>query len=166
MPLWKHQLSTLRQTGLEEILISGRNDPLWRPGEFDFVADAQPVCGPLGGLAAALDAMRGSHLLALAIDMPFMSADYLRSLAAAITGPSGMVPVLEGRPEPLAAIYPREAAPIARELIRARSDVSLRGFIENLLRAGLVKERIVLPNESPLFQNINEPRDIAESLTR
>src|SRR4029077_13971146 len=79
-PLWQIQLDLLQRLALAEILISARSDPSWRPKELDVVADEAPSRGPLSGLAAALAKMHGSHLLALAIDMPFMNPTYLGSL--------------------------------------------------------------------------------------
>ncbi len=78
--LWKIQLDLLRKLKPEEIFISARNDPRWRPADVKFVADEAPSRGPLSGIAATLDEMRSTHLLALAIDMPFMNESYLRSL--------------------------------------------------------------------------------------
>src|SRR5258705_3033051 len=50
------------------------------------VHDIVPGCGPLGGLHAALTAMRGDAVLLVACDMPYLSTPflaYLLSLAAA-----------------------------------------------------------------------------------
>ena len=73
--LWQIQLETLRKLEPEEILVSARIDPSWRPADVRFVADIPPSRGPLSGLAAALERMRTTHLLALAIDMPWMTND-------------------------------------------------------------------------------------------
>jgi molybdopterin-guanine dinucleotide biosynthesis protein A len=160
-PLWERQLDTLRQAGFIEIILSGRTNPPWRPRDIDFAADAKPPCGPIGGLSAALAAMKGSHLLAFAIDMPFMTPDYLRSLIGRLTAGCGIVPVLNGEPEPLAAIYPAEAAERVTEMIKRGSDLSLRSLISKLLCAEMMEPHVVAPNETRLFQNINEPADVA-----
>ena len=49
-PLWRIQLDLLRKLAPVEILISGRNDPAWRPADVYFVADAPPSRGPLSGI--------------------------------------------------------------------------------------------------------------------
>src|SRR5438067_9404527 len=79
-PLWRIQLDLLRRLAPIEILISARNDPAWRPADVSFVADAPPSRGPLSGISAALAHAATTHLLTLAIDMPFMHEQYLRSL--------------------------------------------------------------------------------------
>src|SRR5947209_5356633 len=76
-PLWQIQLDLLRKLQPAEIFLSARSDPAWRPNDLQFVADAPPSRGPLSGLTATLARTRTSHLLALAVDMPFMSEKYL-----------------------------------------------------------------------------------------
>ena len=48
-----------------------------------------------------------THLLALAIDMPWMSNKYLELLCAQMEPGRGVLPKIDDRAEPLAAIYPR-----------------------------------------------------------
>src|SRR5437588_5832058 len=109
-PLWQRQLDILRNLEPKELFVSAQTDPPWRPVDVEFVADAQPSRGPLSGIAAALPCAASGHLLALAIDMPFMTDDYLRELFQG-TGPHrGIVPMIDNRAEPLAAIYPRDVA--------------------------------------------------------
>src|SRR6266545_4998317 len=107
-PLWQTQLELLRQLEPTEIFVSARTDPVWRPADVQFVADNSPSRGPLSGLAASLAKMCTKHLLALAIDMPFMTEKYLRFLCGQIEPGCGVLPKIDNRAEPLAAIYPRE----------------------------------------------------------
>ena len=73
-PLWQVQLETLQKLGPKEIFVSARIDPPWRPDDVVFVADAPLSRGPLSGLAASMSRMRTTHLLALAVDMPWMTS--------------------------------------------------------------------------------------------
>ena len=91
-PLWQIHLELLRKLDPAEIFVSARTDPAWRPDDVQFVADDSPSRGPLSGLAASLNLMRGTHLLALAIDMPFMSESYVRSLCLEIEPRRGVLP--------------------------------------------------------------------------
>src|SRR5437762_7064366 len=103
-PLWRRQSGLLLTISPLEILISARGDPSWRSSDMRFVPDVPPSCGPLSGLAAAMTAMRGTHLLVLAIDMPLMTDAYLRNMYD-LAGPGkGVLPTIRSRPEPLAAI--------------------------------------------------------------
>src|SRR5262245_23132540 len=108
-PLWQIQLETLRILRPKEILISARTDPSWRPVDVKFIADIPPSCGPLSGIAASLAKIHTTHLLALAVDMPFMTENYLRSMCEAIKPGRGVVAKIDNCAEPLAAVYPRDA---------------------------------------------------------
>ena len=80
-PLWQVQLETLRKLRPAEIFLSARTDPSWRPHDVQFIADIPPSCGPLSGLAASHESkIHDAHLLALAIDMPWMTANTLAHL--------------------------------------------------------------------------------------
>src|SRR5438552_17263718 len=104
-PLWQIQLELLRRLGPAETFVSARSDPSWRPADVQFVADDPPSRGPLSGLAASLAKMNPAHLLALAVDMPFMTEQYMKFLCAQIKPGVGVLPKIDNRAEPLAAIY-------------------------------------------------------------
>jgi molybdopterin-guanine dinucleotide biosynthesis protein A len=160
-PLWQNQIDTLRKLEPAELLISARSDPGWRPADAIFVADVPPSRGPLSGLCAALAAMKGTHLLTLAIDMPFMNEAYLRSLCDQIQPGQGVLPMMAGRAEPLAAIYPAEVYPDFVAALGGTS-FSLRAITKELV--GLERLRVVCVSneEAEFFRNVNEPRDIAD----
>ena len=159
MPLWQIQLQVLRRVSPKEIFISAPSDPPWRPTDIEFVPDDQPSRGPLSGIAAALSRISGSHLLALAIDMPFMTESYLRDLCEKVERGIGVVPLIEDRAEPLAAIYPGEAHD---DLVGALSgsDFSLQSLVGKLIAAGKLQAIQVSETEMALFRNLNEPGDL------
>src|ERR1700704_6029934 len=136
--LWELQLHLLRKLEPEEIFVSARTDPPWRPDDVQLVTDDPPSRGPLSGLAASLAQMRSAHLLALAIDMPFMSETYLRYLCDQIEAGIGVVPKFDNRAEPLAAIYPREAEIDVREAL-AGDDFSFQTLVRRLVAAGKLR---------------------------
>ena len=158
-PLWQIQLDLLRKIQPQDLFVSAQIDPQWRPAEVAFVADDQPSRGPLSGIAAALSRTTTAHLLAVAIDMPFMTANYLRGLCQRIEPGLGVVPVIENRAEPLAAIYPREAHD---EVVGALSgsDFSLQLLVSKLIAAGKLDAIQVSQNETALFRNLNELQDL------
>jgi len=159
-PLWKNQLDLLRRVEFNEIFVSARIDPPWRPSDVHLVLDAQPSRGALSGIAATLSRIQGDHLLALAIDIPCMTEAYLRKLCGRVRPDRGAVPMLENKAEPLAAIYPRQAAP---EFARALSgdDFSLQPLVRTLVAAEKLQSLEVSPEEKFLFRNLNEPTDLA-----
>jgi molybdenum cofactor guanylyltransferase len=158
-PLWENQLDLLRKLRPAEILVSVRSDLVWRPNDVDLVLDSTPSQGPLSGLAAALARIRSDHLLALAIDMPFMSADCLQSLGKQIRPGRGIVPMIGDRAEPLAAIYPAEAIVDVRAALRG-PDFSLQTLVRRLVGTGKLRSINVAKSDRALFRNLNEPDDL------
>ena len=158
--LWEIQLELLQRLEPAEIFISAKTDPAWRPADFHFVIDNPPSRGPLSGIAAALAQIHTAHLFALAIDMPFMSENYLRYLCDQIEPGVGVLPKIGNRAEPLAAIYPREASAVF-ETALAGTDFSLQSIVCRLVESGKLREVTVKEHETKLFLNVNEPSDMA-----
>ena len=159
-PLWKHQLDTLAATRPAELFVAGKcaaipadNTPM--------IPDEWPDCGPLGGIATALAHACEPWVLVLAVDMPAMTPAFLFSLLEEVarTG-RGAVPMLGARWEPLAAIYPVAALPIARELL-GEGRLALATFIEAVREAGLLGAVVVDEGNRALFENLNTPEDWA-----
>src|SRR3954463_11962510 len=105
-PLWERQLELLRAVRPEKIFVSARSTPSWLPNTVELLVDDPPSHGPLSGLTKGLAAMRTTHLLVLAVDMPFMTAGELGSLLERASDGCGVVPTIAEWAEPLAAVYP------------------------------------------------------------
>ena len=159
-PLWQIQLDLLRKLDPSEVLVSARTDPDWRPADVQFVSDDPPSRGPLSGLAASIAKLRTTHLLALAIDMPFMNENFLRSSCDDMEPGCGVVPMIDNCAQPLAAIYPREADIDFRDAI-AGTDFSLQPLIRSLVESGKLRALAVTEHEKNLFLNVNQLSDLA-----
>jgi molybdopterin-guanine dinucleotide biosynthesis protein A len=158
-PLWARQIALLRELRPETILISVRAVPSWVPPDVTFVLDQPPSRGPLSGIAAALASMQSSHLFALAVDLPRMTAMHLRELAGMAQPGRGIIPLNQDRLEPLSAIYPREAAVAAQNALSSQ-DVSMTSFSRELLRQQLLKEYVLGPGQAAFYSNVNAPEDL------
>jgi molybdopterin-guanine dinucleotide biosynthesis protein A len=158
-PLWRKQIKLLRELQPQSLCISARERPAWCPPEIETVMDEPPSRGPLSGVAAALQRLQTSHLLALAIDLPQMTTDELRKLWALAEPGCGVVPTNGDFFEPLCAIYPAEAGAVAMEAL-AGNDVSLQNFSRLLLSLNLVRTHALTESEKPLFLNVNSPADL------
>ncbi len=158
-PLWQIQLNLLQKLQPAETLVSARTDPAWRPADVKFVADEPPSRGPLSGVAASLGRIRTKHLLALAIDMPFMSENYLRFLCDQIEPGRGVLPIIGDRAEPLAAIYPAEAN-VDLTIALSGFDFSLQTLARQLIKMAKLKVVFVTEEEEAFFRNLNEPIDL------
>ena len=154
--LWQNQFALLKKLDPFEIFVSARTNPFWRPDETIFAADEPPSRGPISGIAATFKKMRTGHLIVLAIDLPLMSANYLRLLCAQIAKGRGIVPMIGDRAEPLAAIYPIEAADDFTASL-SKKDYSLQSVIKNLAAAKKVRLLPVATEDENLFCNLNSP---------
>ncbi len=76
-----------------------------------------PYQGPLGRLVTALSEAPHEWVLAVAADMPHVSAGVIRSLWDARRQADIVVPVIERGPEPLLALYSRRCLPVARRVL-------------------------------------------------
>ena len=117
--LWERQWQVLGALEPAERFVSGS----WRegfPADLPWLADEFPGCGPLAGIAAALQAMRSPRLVVLAVDLPAMSVDFLRGLLQG-SDSTGVVPQrADGFFDPLAAVYPEAAVKPAVERLRTQ----------------------------------------------
>jgi molybdopterin-guanine dinucleotide biosynthesis protein A len=159
-PLWQIQLELLQKLEPTEIFVSARTDPVWRPADVQLVADDLPSRGPLSGLAASLTQMRAQHLLALAIDMPFMTEEYLTFLCSQIEPGRGVIAKIDDRFEPLAAIYPHEALPNF-QIALSGTDFSMQTLADRLAAEEKLRVISVTSQERNLFTNVNELADLA-----
>ncbi|MEY2562584.1 MAG: molybdenum cofactor guanylyltransferase [Verrucomicrobiota bacterium] len=160
-PLWKRQLGILRRVSPERILISARTLPSWLPDDVEPLLDDPPSRGPLSGLTKALAVMRTTHLLALAVDMPFMTSEQMVKLWDRAAIGCGVLPMIGERAEPLAAIYPKEAAGDFSAAL-AGTDFSLQRVSRNLVESGKLLVFQVPAASAELYQSVNEPGDIKE----
>ena len=160
-PVWRRQLRILRDLGPEKIFVSARSAPTWLPNTVELLVDDAPSHGPLSGLTKGLAEMRTSHLLVLAVDMPFMTAEELGSLLERATTGCGVVPTIAHRAEPLAAIYPAEAA---TDFQAALSDsvFSLQPLLRKLAATGKITLWPVTKEAAHFYRSVNEPCDLPE----
>jgi molybdopterin-guanine dinucleotide biosynthesis protein A len=160
-PLWRRQLRVLRDLGPEKVFVSARTQSSWLPNDTELLLDQPPSRGPISGLTKTLIQMQTSHLLVLAVDMPFVTREQLRLLCGLVTEGSGVVPMIGERMEPLAAIYSREAAP---EFVAALAgtDFSLQRLISKLVAAGKMRTFLVPEQDQRLYLSLNEPDDLKE----
>src|SRR5579864_6382569 len=130
------------------------------------VEDLFPECGPLGGIHAALRSSQTDLNLMFAVDVPFVSAEFLQYLisrARSSVGATVTVVRASGGWQPLCAVYRRDFADAAEEALAAG-----RYKIDPLFAAQrtLVIEEDELRSVgfSPsMFRNLNTPEELAEA---
>lgn len=156
--LLERAFETLWVAGATDVFVSiGSGKKYGLPGARE-IADHKPDCGPMGGLASCLVELKHPLCLVLAVDMPAMTAAYLSGLLADAEEGCGVVPVIDGSAEPLAAVYPKEAMDEVAAALLAR-EFSLQRLVRTLERKKLIRLRVVSSAERRLFANWNSPED-------
>ena len=157
VPLWQRQLRILQKLALTEIFLAGPPHRQWENVGCVILPDAQEDCGPLGGIVAALRVSSSDLLLALAVDLPHMSANYLRVLVDQADEGKGVIP-WANHYEPLAAVYPKRALGIAEQRLDA-GEYSMQSFADACIRDELAIQQPVTSADAALFLNMNTPAD-------
>ena len=175
-PLVEVALDKLRNIGVAAPRIAGARTDL--SSHAPVVPDLHPGCGPLSGIESALAASSQPLNLFLPVDMPLLPARFLHwmLLRAEITGALVTVPRINGRPQPLCAVYHRDLLrPITASLLagnyKVMSVVSAAAGQSQSQTVDLFDtERLAstdpeLPGFSPLplyrwFHNCNRPEDM------
>jgi molybdopterin-guanine dinucleotide biosynthesis protein A len=139
--------------------------PLIEDQPFGIAAERGRSPGPLAGIASALSASRTDWNLILACDLPYLSREWVAWLLARtnISSTQIIMPLTEGGPEPLAAVYRRECAePIIAALqrgIRKVTDAMAQ------LRTDFVAEPEWhhIDPQGRVLRNMNSPEDYEEA---
>ncbi len=131
------------------------------PSEIEIVRDAKPGRGPLQGLTAGLEALRGRADAAYvsSCDVPFLQSAFIRRIIELLGDYAICVPEVGGYRHPLAAVYRIETAVVAARLLA-----------EDRLRPAFLFEeaatRIVGPEEladvDPTFQSLRNLNTLAD----
>nr|MBA2528419.1 molybdenum cofactor guanylyltransferase [Euzebyales bacterium] len=103
-PLLLHAVDVLGQL-CDEVLVASGDGMRFDDLGVRQVADVASGAGPLAGLIAGLEAATTQLVAAVAVNLPFASADVLRLLAARWRGEPAVVPLVERRLQPLHAVW-------------------------------------------------------------
>jgi molybdopterin-guanine dinucleotide biosynthesis protein A len=158
VPLWKRQLAVLEAVGPSQVIVSGPRKTDYPPS-LKVVPDEWSHTGPLGGIATCLRHAVLDLLLVLAVDLPRIQAGFLQALLRQALPDRGVVPILQGRFEPLIAVYPQSALPVALAQL-GKNDLALQSFVSELASGRLVISYEVSDFEKEQFENWNTPEDM------
>ncbi len=154
--LLAHQARRLQLTGAQQLLLSGRAEQASQIPGFVLVRDTAAGAGPAAALADVWRETKCDVLLSLAVDLPYMPADYLRELAlAAVQREQSVVPMRSGYYEPLAAAWHRSGL----SEFSGAAGRSLQNICATLVANDLLTARQVSDGEARLFENVNTPED-------
>ena len=127
-------------------------------------ADLYPGTGSLGGIFTGLSAVKGNYGVVVACDMPFLNVDLIRFMLDIASDYDAVVPRLQGRPEPLHAVYSKTCVgPIERCLQADQLKIAI--FFEQINVAYLEEDDIEAFDPSHLsFFNVNTQEDLDKAL--
>lgn len=166
IPLVARILAKLRPLTHEQLIIA--NDPA--PYRFlgcPIIPDIEAGYGPLMGLYSGLKAASGELVLAVAVDMPFLSTTFLHALLDLAAGNDVVIPETDGRLHPLCAVYRRSTCLPAIETAIAHNQRRLISFHPQV-RVRHVPAAELLHFSSDLREliNINTPAELETALSR
>lgn len=125
--------------------------PDWAPAGCDWVGDPLPHGGPLVGLAAGLAAVRGELVAVAPCDLPLLVPATYRALRRFAVDGDAAVATWE-QPQPLVAVYWREAALAAAELLLAQGEHRAQRLLGELPHTLVERREVAL--------NLNTPTDL------
>jgi molybdopterin-guanine dinucleotide biosynthesis protein A len=161
-PLIEHILERIDGLGDEVLVITNRPQAYAYLGVL-MKGDTIPGIGALMGLRTALGAARGTHVLVLACDMPFVNRPLLEYMIGLAPQVDVIVPQIDGNYEPMHAIYGRHCLP-AVEASLHEGDTRLISFYDKV-RVRTVVEKEIKHFDPRLmsFFNVNTPEDLARA---
>ena len=169
-PLIEHALARFRALGFTPHIAGSRPDlAQYAP----IIPDNYSSSGPLAGIEAALSVSSDDLSFFLPVDLPLLPIDFLRwmTLRAQETSALATIPRLQGRPQPLCAVYHRAVLPYARAALAAKSAKVMHAVdhaaSETRLNIDLFDTETVAasaewaptPPVHRWFQNLNTPAD-------
>lgn len=143
----------------ENVFLSARDSDARGTG-LPVIADLEPGAGPLGALASA-SAARPERWLVIGCDLFLLDAETLGFLIAQQDPSKGATAFrnrIDGRPEPLCALY--EASTLSKALDFSRHNRCARAFLESL-----EPKLLDLPHPAAL-DNANTPLELAEAFEK
>ncbi len=168
--LWRVQLKKLLSLRPGRVFIAARaeqrfaslvsaDDELRAAGNIQCIDDPPGEdCGPMGAVARCLR-LAEMPLLVLAVDLPLMTADFLRERLLGLAGEdAGVVFKSERGLESLAAVYPPAMLP-RFEAAMAAGDLALHPVIREAAAAGECLIIEMSGGEQRCFENVNSPED-------
>ena len=129
------------------------------------IEDVFPDRGPLGGIHAALRCTATELNLVLAVDLPFVEADFLTYMITQASQVSAWITLPEAGKglQPLCAVYRRDFREVAERALNKRKNKIDRLFanVETRVIAEPEIARMGFPVE--MFQNLNTPEEFAKA---
>ena len=146
----------------DQVLVASGDDRRLDALDVRQVADAVSGAGPLGGILAGLEQARHPLVAVLAVDLPRASPDVFRLLARRGTASPVVAPRVDGRLQPLHAIWATASAPALRDLL----DAGIRSVVAAAEALGVdaidAEECAAVTGGVAFASNLNRIEDLEE----
>ncbi len=128
------------------------------------VGDLYPRSGSLGGIYSGLAAVAYDLAFIAAADMPFLNPTLILDLVGLAARVDAVVPVTDGRPEPLHAVYRKSVLKPARQRIKRR-ELKVAPVFDAVSTIWVQEHDLrVLDPDLRSFWNLNTPEDYERAL--
>lgn len=152
-PIIERNLELLRElTG--QVVISTNEPELYFHLRAPLIGDVTDSSGPMSGIYSALYSTGAEEVLVTACDMPFLNNDLLRYIIEN-KGSDATVPVFNGNPEPLVAVYSRRLMPVMQRLLKSKTTSLIRMLKETEVKFITEDEVRSIDPDGRCFVNIN-----------
>lgn len=123
------------------------------------VSDFFKEIGPIGGIYSALKKSSFSYALIVACDMPFLNKDILNYLGNYDFKEDALIPIVNGKIEPLCGIYKKSSVKIIENMIKDK-DYKLMNLLKNL------NTKYLDIKDNNNFLNINNPEEYSKLIKK
>lgn len=156
----ERQLHEVSQVADDVMLVGAHAVPPFANVPIRLVADRVTDAGPLGGLDAALAASGRDHVMIIAGDMPYVSAQLLAHLISLRQDADAVVPRTERGYHPLCAVYARSCEDVVGRRLAARTFAMKDLLVELKVRVVDTGELAAFGDLDRLLANVNTPADL------
>ncbi len=158
VPMVRRVARVLEDVGLDVVTAGGPD----RIDGYPNHPDPKEMCGPLAGLAAALEHSAGRPVVLVAVDQPFLQATMIKNLLALQTH-DAVVPNHDGFPQVTCALYRTTCLPAIRQLATVNPEASIRDLLGNVyVRRIEEPEWREWGEDGRSWRSIDTPQDLHE----
>ena len=158
-PMISHTYDVVKKI-FDEIYIIAPDGEKFSFLEAKIIPDIIPGLGPIGGIYTAIESIDAARVFIFPCDMPFLNQGFIEYMAEIPDIYDIIVPVIEGRYQPLHAIYSKSCIRNIKRNIELE-DYRMSGFYEGLNIRTVNEEEIgYYDDPSRMFKNINFREDI------
>ncbi|KJS21445.1 MAG: hypothetical protein VR72_10510 [Clostridiaceae bacterium BRH_c20a] len=152
LTLVEHIIKMGKGAGINEMILVTNEVKNYEFLDVKVVEDYYPGMGPLAGIHSGLIHSKYLNNFVIPCDMPFVTTDIINKLLLDQSDCQVVVPMMDGKYQPLTAIYTRDCIPFIEQLLKENISKVIKLY-------DLVKTCYVELKDDASFFNINTPND-------